>query len=197
MDVRYVCGIDPGCHGALCLIETERPIILVYPLPDTEVDCVDLIQEYASAIDILALEKVHSFPGQGVSSTFKFGQGYGFLRGVILSARIPLIDVTPQTWQKSLSCLSHGDKNVTKSKAQTLYPSIKITHTTADGILIATWAKQTYGKNSLRSVQLDRLPIINQEEVVVQMACKDKGKDKGSKMHEGKEKSTKKGGKKK
>lgn len=195
MDVEYVCGIDPGNNGAVCLLPNDNTSILVQPLSATEVDIIDFVQEHASVITICAIEKVHSMPGNGSSSMFKFGQGYGFLRGIILSARIPLVDVTPQTWQKALSCLSHGDKNITKSKAQTMYPSMKITHTIADAILIASWAKQKYCANSLRSVQLDRLTIDNYEEVVKEMACKDKGKGEG-KRHE-KMESTKKGGKKK
>lgn len=144
MESRFVCGVDPGAGGGIGLIGVAENFYLVHPLPDTEMDCVDLFQEYASRIDILALEKVHSFPGQGVASTFTFGKNYGFLRGVIMTLKIPLVDVTPSVWMKALGCQTKGDKNVTKSMAQQLFPNVKITHKTADAILIAHWLRK-YG----------------------------------------------------
>jgi hypothetical protein len=42
--------------------------------------------------------------------------------------------------------LSKGDKNVTKRKAQELFPSLKITHATADALLIAEYLRR---KNEL------------------------------------------------
>lgn len=199
MDVRYIVGVDPGIRGGVALIETETSSILVHPLPECEMDCVDLFQEYAPAIDLVALEKVHSFPGRGVKSTWTFGQNYGFLRGVILSLRLPLEDVLPQTWMKALNCMSGGDKKYLLSVAQQMYPKTKLTLQTCDAALIATWAKRSrIIINNLRSVQFDRLPIVPQIPIVkgvkLNMACKDKGKD--GKRHERME-STKKGGKKK
>ena len=43
----------------------------------------------------------------------------------------------PQVWQKALGCMTGGDKNVTKRRAQELFPGHKITHATADALLIA------------------------------------------------------------
>jgi hypothetical protein len=39
---------------------------------------------------------------QGVSSVFTFAQGYGTLRGVLATLRIPTVYVPPQDWQKPL-----------------------------------------------------------------------------------------------
>jgi hypothetical protein len=35
--------------------------------------------------------------------------------------------------------MTKGDKNVSKRRAQELYPQLKITHSTADALLIATY----------------------------------------------------------
>jgi hypothetical protein len=51
-------------------------------------------------------------------------------------------------WQKSLGCLTHGDKNVSKAAAQRLFPGMKITHATADALLIAY-----YGYTKERQIQ--------------------------------------------
>jgi len=77
-----------------------------------------------------------------VSSTFKFGQSYGFLRGVLIASEIRFVEVRPQEWQKAMGCLSRGDKNVTKAKAQQLWPAQKITHATADALLLAEYFRR-------------------------------------------------------
>jgi len=89
------------------------------------------------------LEKVHSMPGQGVASSFKFGQGFGHLEMALTSAKIPFTYVTPQKWQKELGCLTGGNKNVSKSRAQQLFPHIKCTHAVSDALLIAEYCRRT------------------------------------------------------
>jgi crossover junction endodeoxyribonuclease RuvC len=88
------------------------------------------------------IEKAHSMPNQGVASSFKFGYGYGFLIGVLTALKIPYEMVTPNTWQKALSCQSKGDKNVTKAKAQQLFPNHTWIHSTADSVLIAEYGRR-------------------------------------------------------
>jgi hypothetical protein len=63
----------------------------------------------------------------------------GNLEAFLTAAGIPFERVTPTTWQKALGCLSKGDKNVTKRRAQELYPTIKVTHALADALLLATY----------------------------------------------------------
>ena len=137
--MRTITGIDPGQTGGIAFISGDN--MYAYKMPETEKDIVELLCSYPDLV--IFLESVHSFPGQGVSSTFKFGKGYGFLRGVITALEIPLHDVTPQKWQKFMGCMSKGDKNVTKQKAQQLFPKLKITHATADAILIAEYGRRT------------------------------------------------------
>lgn len=94
------------------------------------------------------IESVHSMPKQGVASSFKFGRSYGFLRGCLIASGIPFEEVTPQRWQKELGCLSKGNKNVTKARAQQLFPSLKITHATADALLLAEYARRLYARRN-------------------------------------------------
>ena len=132
-------GIDPGQSGGIAIIEDGRGAA-AYKMPETERDIADLIWRHASTVDIAVIERVHSMPGQGVSSTFKFGMNYGLLRGLLIAYRIPFTEVTPQKWMKAMQCQTHGDKNVSKARAQQLFPSLKITHATADALLIAAYA---------------------------------------------------------
>jgi crossover junction endodeoxyribonuclease RuvC len=137
-------GIDPGQSGGIGVLYPNGPV--AYKMPDTERDVYELLREIARPLDgavVVVLEQVSAMPKQGVSSTFKFGKGYGFLRGCLMGLEVPLLDVRPAIWQKALGCLTRGNKNVSKAKAQQLYPQVKrITHATADALLLATYCSR-------------------------------------------------------
>ena len=142
---EIIIGIDPGMNGAIVFLGKilKEPWILKFN-DQSETDVADWLRiDNEGASDCFAyLERSSPMPKQGVSSTFKFGQGYGFLRGLLVAFKIPFETVTPGKWQRALGCLSHGDKNVTKARAQELFPSIKITHAIADALLIAEYGRR-------------------------------------------------------
>lgn len=135
-----VIGIDPGKSGAISLVGLAEAD--VYKLDNTERDIYEKLVEFAAKAEFACIEKVNAMPKQGVSSTFKFGQSYGFLRGILVASGIPFEYVTPAKWQRAMSCLSGGDKNVTKGRAQELFPNLKITHAIADALLIAEYGRR-------------------------------------------------------
>ncbi len=138
---KCIIGIDSGASGGVALY--QNGIVKAWKMPETERDVFDLFEGFYFYDPTVFLEAVHSMPGQGVASSFKFGKGYGFLRGVVTALKYPLYDVTPQKWQKALSCLTRGDKNVSKAKAQQLFPHLKITHSVADSLLIMEFGRRT------------------------------------------------------
>lgn len=131
-------GIDPGKSGGIAWLQDG--ICSASKMPDTEKDVHSLFRRIGCGPCII--EKVHSMPGQGVKSMFTFGQNYGFLRGCLISMGVSFDEITPQTWQKALGCWSKGNKNITKAKAQQLYPSMTITHATADALLILEYLRR-------------------------------------------------------
>ena len=152
MEIRAVnrtfLGIDPGQSGGIAFV--GEGLLLAFSMPNTERDLWGLMggrERYGG--DVFAvIERVHSMPKQGVASSFKFGQSYGFLRGCLIASGIPFEEVTPQVWQREMGCLSKGDKNVTKARAQQLFPALKITHATADALLLAAYAQRLYAKRN-------------------------------------------------
>ncbi|MCK4816256.1 hypothetical protein KA005_10850, partial [bacterium] len=92
------------------------------------------------------IERVHSMPDQGVSSSFKFGMNYGFLRACLISQRIPFSDSTPKNWQKHYHLAKHPNESKTdfkrrgKAAAQNLYPGQVKAIPDADAVLIAHYA---------------------------------------------------------
>ena len=144
-------GIDPGKTGGISwhLSNAEGDIGCTSFTNKTPMDIYKAIKVLTTLGKpcIAMIEKVHSMPKQGVKSSFTFGQGYGFLLGCLTALEIPFEYVTPQKWQRFLGCLSKGDKNVTKQKAQELFPHLKITHAIADALLIGEYLKRTHYKN--------------------------------------------------
>ena len=147
-----VLGIDPGASGAIVALsmDVEQRTVTMFKLSQTEADIAVWLEGLCDQVMPHAfIERVHSMPKQGVSSSFKFGQSYGFLRGLLCGFAIPFEEVSPQKWQREMGCLTGGKKNVSKQKAQQLFPREKITHATADALLIAEYGrrvlKQRYG----------------------------------------------------
>ena len=137
-----IVGIDPGWSGGVATLNERGEVEVVASFTKmTEKDILRAMLMACEGADVVYIEKVHAMPGQGVTSMFKFGQIYGMLRMIVLAMSVPMHDVTPQTWQKKLSCRTGGDKNVTKSLAQQWWPDTKITHGNADALLIAEYGR--------------------------------------------------------
>lgn len=147
-----VIGLDPGVNGGIAWIADGKAC--VEKMPDTLQDLWELIDNIrlASQIEVgryydnthirAYLEQVSSSPQMGVKSSFTFGNGFGHLEMALTAAGIPFERVRPQVWQKFLGCMTGGDKNVSKRKAQELFPQIKCTHATSDALLIAEFGRR-------------------------------------------------------
>lgn len=143
---KFIMGIDPGKSGGVAVLDIERKDeVFISKVTDmTYLDIANLIRAHKTALSMVYLEHVHAIPGRRMSSSssFKFGTSYGFYLGVLCALQIPFTKVRPAVWMRAMSCLSKGDKNVTKRKAQELFPGLTITHATADALLIAEYGRQ-------------------------------------------------------
>lgn len=136
-----IIGIDPGASGGIAFNNGTAPY--AHKMPETEADLKELLLSETSAPCFAYLELVHAMPKQGVTSSFNFGRNYGFIRGILIGMEIPFEDVRPQQWQKMMGCMTKGDKNVSKQKAQQLFPGLTgITHFMADALLIAEYGRR-------------------------------------------------------
>jgi crossover junction endodeoxyribonuclease RuvC len=141
--MNYI-GIDPGKSGGIAVIGPSGA--KAFKMPESDADLLDLLSSICplGSPRFALLEKVHAMPGQGVTSTFTFGEGFGKLQMALCAAKIPYQFITPAKWQKFLGCMTKGDKNVSKAAAQRLFPDIKVTHAIADALLIAEYNRRTY-----------------------------------------------------
>jgi hypothetical protein len=139
--MKTTLGIDPGTNGGIAWITDGKPC--VEKMPDTLQDLWELFRDIASEGECHAyLEQVSSSPQMGVVSAFTFGNGFGHLEMALTAAGIPFTRVRPQVWQKALNCLTGGLKNVTKKRAQELFPTIKCTHAVSDALLLAEYGRR-------------------------------------------------------
>lgn len=150
--MKVIIAIDPGVAGGVAVSAFGKTVC--HPMPDTEGDRLELIRSVKAAADLegaaclCVLEEVNGFVGkaQPGSAMFKFGEGYGFLKGAVQALGIRLVLVRPQTWQKGFGlgtasrCASKSEwKNKLKAEAQRRFPDLKVTLKTADALLILEW----------------------------------------------------------
>lgn len=135
-------GVDPGASGGLAIIWNNGKAE-AFKMPSTERDIHDLVTSVCSPHDFAIIERVSSMPKQGVRAVWTFSGNYHGLRMALIAAGVPFEAVPPSVWQKAMGCLTKGQKNVTKRRAQELFPQIKVTHALADALLIAEFCRRT------------------------------------------------------
>ena len=148
MKTQAVMGIDPGVRGGVAVLGEGKGIIFVSGLKPgmTQKAVVGIVRMAAEWLrvaggSVCIIEKVGFKKGDGGKGANTFGRIDGLLRGAALSMSLDVHDVYPFFWQSMMNCSSGGNKNVTKKKAQELFPSVKITHAIADALLIARYGQ--------------------------------------------------------
>ena len=128
-----IYGIDPGFTGAIALYWPNSPYesnLEVYDMPVMKNPKGKTIINPHGVLDILAneggkslavIEQVAAMRGQGVSSMFRFGEGYGHLQMACAACKLPTKYVTPASWKKHFG-LSR-DKGLSRSLAIQRFPN--------------------------------------------------------------------------
>ena len=153
---RYFIGIDPGATGAIAALDHHGEFADLIDMPLFNCDGVKIVDDACwwrfvpvGAYVSVAVEKVHSMPGQGVKSMFTFG---GMFHGSIILARRmagrnqPTL-VTPQDWKKHHGLIG-TEKDASRLLAIEKWPSAahllppnKKGIGRADALLIADWLR--------------------------------------------------------
>jgi crossover junction endodeoxyribonuclease RuvC len=145
-----ILGIDPGINGAFACIHKDT--VTVHDLPTAGEGKHRIIATAVLAHQLRQLgptfaviERVHAMPRQGVSSSFRFGQAFGAIEGVLGALGVSLSYVTPATWKRALGL--SADKDEARLRAIQLYPAAapdlqrRKDIDRAEALLIARWAK--------------------------------------------------------
>jgi hypothetical protein len=155
--MKRILAIDPGASGGVVEYYPNGRIVAV-AMPD-DGDLRDMIGDFASRSreeseqTVCYMELVGGFiagnklPG---SAMFNFGNGYGYLRGLLSANRVELRLVRPQQWQAGIPGVfgvkeEPKRKRALKEHAARLFPSIKVTLKTSDALCIADYARRLEG----------------------------------------------------
>lgn len=152
---RVIAGIDPGQSGAVAVLADgefykfiDMPV-MSRPAGGQQINGAELAaalrgiwHEFTGASFTAVLEQVSARPKQGVSSMFRFGEGYGVIQGVVATLGMQMVMVHPAKWKKAAG-LSGKEKDCARTLAIQRFPSAATQLTRkkdvgrADALLIA------------------------------------------------------------
>jgi crossover junction endodeoxyribonuclease RuvC len=159
--MRYI-GIDPGKDGSISIIRDDGQLVVV-PTPmvgkssgkGREYDIIGMRDTLTTANGgydtknvFVTIERAQSMPGQGVSSTFEFGRGYGIWLGLLAALELPYQVIHARTWTRVMLMGASGEgKRRACSVAMRLFPQwrpkLKYEEEFADSILLAEFGRRT------------------------------------------------------
>lgn len=116
-----VLGIDPGLKGGVAVLALDSSVLSVTEMPDLPKLCAVI----RDGVFVHAfVEQVSVRPGQGISSGFKFGTGYGGILGALTALGVRFTLLRPQAWHKVVHLGTSGEDTKERSNqaAQRLWP---------------------------------------------------------------------------
>lgn len=136
-----ILAIDPGLTGALACLAfdphtrqlVDPPAVLDMPVVSTKVGpktrndileagLVEAVRQMRPTIAYV--ERVQPMRGEGAVGAFKFGAGWGLVRGVLAGMQVPTRLVTPQSWKKRAGLPTGASKDMSRQLASRLYPQL-------------------------------------------------------------------------
>jgi crossover junction endodeoxyribonuclease RuvC len=165
-----IAGIDPGLEGAVALLECSGFDVRLVDIIDMPLLDLSRGRKSRREIDVHALaaifreqppaeaylERAGARPRQGVSSSFRYGDGYGAIRGILVALDIPLTRIDPGIWKRLLSV--PAAKDGARARASEIFPGqsgrwrLVKHHGRAESALIAL-----YGAKILNRARLGRV----------------------------------------
>ncbi len=134
-------GIDPGKTGAIVALKNGVEILLRQVTPINEIKGRKIRKEYnfdamLSLLDSMkaryvecqaVIERQQAFPGQGATSGFSTGLGYGAWLMALTAIKIPFTVVSPVKWTKIMLAGIPGEgKGRNIIAAQQLVPNLNL-----------------------------------------------------------------------
>jgi hypothetical protein len=164
-DLNAVVGLDPGLSGALAVISITGEPIAVYDTPTLavttskgshrraydEASMARLLSTIAHDCGpiLVAIEQQQAMPGQGVTSMFSLGVGFGIWLGLIAALGLPHERVRPADWKRHM--VAGKGKNADVLAAIRLFPSMclygpkgRALDGRADALLIAEFVRRRH-----------------------------------------------------
>lgn len=158
-------GIDNGLKGGIAIIDGAVTVHKMPLVPGKkgargkldEPALLALLAEVAVGDVFACIESVQAGPKLRALTALTFGYGHGLTRGILVALGIPYAIVRPKAWQRVM--LPGTPKGQTKQAsvivAGQLFPGVRLRatdkcttddHNLADALLMAEYARRTYGR---------------------------------------------------
>ena len=154
---RIDVGIDPGKTGALAaiyhhtgeLIDVDDMPVIGKHVSAPAVS--DILRRYAAhGRLVVAIEDVHSMPGNGHAGAFSFGRSKGVVEACVATLGHQVHLVTPAKWKRDMGLRS--DKDAARQLATNTWPTraelfaLKKHDGRAEAALLAGWCRANVGR---------------------------------------------------
>jgi hypothetical protein len=159
--MEFYLGVDPGVSGGIAALTRTGTIVGVTSMPATVQDLFEWVLAYGSdhrqngpPRGIAVVEFVAAFAPagrkMGASGAMTFGKNVGHLEMALTIARIAYDRAVPRKWQTAIGVIypklstQTERKNISKARAQQLFPGVKVTHAIADALLISEYCRRIH-----------------------------------------------------
>jgi crossover junction endodeoxyribonuclease RuvC len=140
-------GIDPGKLGAMAILWQTGDVEVI---PFDKAGYTNAIARANETDECkCCLEHVSAMPRQGVTSTFSFGENFGWCQGILDAYGVSYELVRPLKWKREFSVTS--DKNTAIEVCKRLFPDVPLRRTEncrkdddglAEALLMAEYARR-------------------------------------------------------
>jgi crossover junction endodeoxyribonuclease RuvC len=140
-------GIDPGKLGAMAILWQTGDVEVI---PFDKAGYTNAIARANETDECkCCLEHVSAMPRQGVTSTFSFGENFGWCQGILDAYGVSYELVRPLKWKREFSVTS--DKNTSIEVCKRLFPDVSLKRTErcmkdddnlAEATLLAEYARR-------------------------------------------------------
>ena len=140
-------GIDPGKLGAMAILWQTGDVEVI---PFDKAGYTNAIARANETDECkCCLEHVSAMPRQGVTSTFSFGENFGWCQGILDAYGVSYELVRPLKWKREFSVTS--DKNTSIEVCKRLFPDVSLKRTEncrkdddglAEALLLAEYARR-------------------------------------------------------
>lgn len=178
MSKKYIVGIDPGFTGAIAILQADLDkkgpdaytLAGLYDMPTVEMhDRVEIdarqITFILKSLDVVpntaVVEKAQASPQMGVTSAFRYGEGYGLVCGVLHSLNIRVKPVHAATWKAHFNLNQNKDRSLRLARQlfsnRMHWFAHKKDHGRAEAALLAFYGLQKFRGHLKRAVTIDEL----------------------------------------
>jgi crossover junction endodeoxyribonuclease RuvC len=167
--MRRYLGIDPGLSGALATLTVADDGTQELGVTATPVDwfqvgsakrrryaidrCRDELVLRQRTIALAYIEHQSAFPGQGVTSMFSTGFGFGMWLALLTASYVPFAIVSPVRWRRKVGLAAgtgqkkRAIKAAVRLAACQRFPTVRINLDHADAVMLAVAAALEHGTN--------------------------------------------------